>query len=45
MDVILQHSSINAINEIERMVISTNNTDNYSDNPLTTDNDSNDNNT
>ena len=45
MDVIVQHSSINTINENERMLISTSNTNNYSDNPSTTDNDNNDNNT
>ena len=43
MDVILQHSSINTINENERMIISTNNTENYSDDPWTTDSDSNNN--
>ena len=44
MDLILQHSSINTINENERMITSTSNTDNYSDNPLSTNNDNNDNN-
>ena len=44
MDVILQHTSIDAINENERMIISTSNTDNYSDDPSITDNDNNDNN-
>ena len=44
MDVILQHTSINTINENESLIILTNNTNNYSDNPSTTDNDNNDNN-
>ena len=43
MDVILQHSSINTINENERIIISTSNTDNYSDDLSTTDNDNNNN--
>ena len=43
MEVILQHSSINTINENERMIISTNNTENYSDDLSTTDSDSNNN--
>ena len=43
IDVILQHTSINAISENERMIILTNNTSNYSDNSSTTDNDNNEN--
>ena len=38
MDVILQHASINTINKKERMIILISNTDNYNDNPSTTDN-------
>ena len=44
MDLILQHTNINTINENENLIILTNNTNNYSDNPSTTDNDNNDNN-
>ena len=44
MDVILRGTGINTISENERMIILTSNTDNYSDNPSTTDNDNNDNN-
>ena len=44
MDMILQHSSINTINENERMIITKSNTDNYSNDPSTTDNDNNNNN-
>ena len=44
MDVILQHTSIDAINENERAIISTSNTDNYNGDLSTTDNDNNDNN-
>ena len=43
MDVILQHTSINTINENERIVIITNNTENYSDDQSTIDSDRNDN--
>ena len=45
MDVILQDTSINTINENEGLIILTSNTDNYSDSPLTTNNDNNDNKT
>ena len=41
---ILQHTSINTISENESLIISISYTDNYSDKPLTTDNDNNDNN-
>ena len=40
MDKILQHTSIDAINENESLMISTSNTDNYSENRLSTNNDS-----
>ena len=43
MDVILQHPSMNTINENKRKIISTNSTENYSDDPSTTDSDSNNN--
>ena len=43
MDVILKYSSINTINENERIVIITNNTGNYSDDPTTIDSNSNNN--
>ena len=43
MDIILQHTSIGAINENGRMIISTSNTDKYSENLLSTNNDSNNN--
>ena len=44
MDVILQHTSIDAINENESLIILTNDTDNCSNNPSITDNNNNDNN-